>query len=188
MDASSRPASRYGKLLFVAGALLLVLISGCDQKAVTDSESDAAAAKQRVIQSPNDTRAYRAVTLENGIDVLLVSDPAVEKSAAALSVGVGLMFDPMAYQGMAHFLEHMLFMGTEAYPDIDGYMTYINENGGSRNAYTWLDITNYMFEIKNSAYEGAVDRFSHFFKTPLLDPEYIEKEKRAVNAEWSMRR
>ncbi len=188
MDASSRPASRYGKLLFVAGALLLVLISGCDQKAVTDSESDAASAKQRVIQSPNDTRAYRAVTLENGIDVLLVSDPAVEKSAAALSVGVGLMFDPMAYQGMAHFLEHMLFMGTEAYPDIDGYMTYINENGGSRNAYTWLDITNYMFEIKNSAYEGALDRFSHFFKTPLLDPEYIEKEKSAVNAEWSMRR
>ena len=188
MDVSSRPASRYGKLLFVAGALLLVLVSGCDQKAATDSESDAAAEKQRVIQSPNDTRAYRAVTLENGIEVLLVSDPAVEKSAAALSVGVGLMFDPMAYQGMAHFLEHMLFMGTEAYPDIDGYMTYINENGGSRNAYTWLDITNYMFEIKNSAYEGALDRFSHFFKTPLLDPEYIEKEKSAVNAEWSMRR
>lgn len=188
MDVSSRRINSFGKLLLAAGALSLTLLGGCDQKAAPEGASDAIEIKGSVIQSPNDTRAYRAVTLENGIEVLLVSDPAVEKSAAALSVGVGLMFDPMAYQGMAHFLEHMLFMGTEAYPDIDGYMTYINENGGSRNAYTWLDITNYMFEIKNSAYEGALDRFSHFFKTPLLDPEYIEKEKSAVNAEWSMRR
>ena len=75
---------------------------------------------------------------------------------------------------MAHYLEHMLFMGTEAFPEVDAYMNFMSENGGSRNAYTWLDITNYMFEIKNSAYEGALDRFSHFFKTPLLDPEYIE--------------
>ena len=188
MDVSSRRINSLGKLLLAAGALSLTFLGGCDQKAAPESASDGIETKGSVIQSPNDTRAYRAVTLENGIEVLLVSDPAVEKSAAALSVGVGLMFDPMAYQGMAHFLEHMLFMGTEAYPDIDGYMTYINENGGSRNAYTWLDITNYMFEIKNSAYEGALDRFSHFFKTPLLDPEYIEKEKSAVNAEWSMRR
>ena len=188
MSSSSQNRVSCKKPLLAVGLLFALLSGGCGHKASYEGLSDSLPTDTRVIQSPNDTRAYRAITLENGIEVLLVSDPAVEKSAAALSVGVGLMFDPMAYQGMAHFLEHMLFMGTEAYPDIDGYMTYINENGGSRNAYTWLDITNYMFEIKSSAYEGALDRFSHFFKTPLLDPEYIEKEKSAVNAEWSMRR
>jgi len=141
-----------------------------------------------VFVSPNDARDYRTLTLDNGIDVLLVSDPNVEKSAAALSVGVGLLSDPMDYQGMAHYLEHMLFLGTEKFPEPDGYGEYIQQNGGSNNAYTWLDVTNYMFEIKNSAYEDALDRFSDFFKTPLLDPDYIEKEKSAVNAEWSMRR
>jgi len=185
-------SSRFGRAAALSIFITLVL-SGCskpeESTAVAEvADKGSAPAAVDVIKSPSDTRAYRAVSLDNGIDVLLVSDPDVEKSAAALSVGVGLMFDPMAYQGMAHYLEHMLFLGTEAYPGVDEYMTYINENGGSRNAYTWLDITNYMFEVKNSAYEGALDRFSHFFKTPLLDPEYIEKEKNAVNAEWSMRR
>ena len=173
--------------------LITLMLTGCTKPEESAAPGDPSAggeapAAVEVIKSPSDTREYRAISLDNGIDVLLVSDPKVEKSAAALSVGVGLMFDPMSYQGMAHYLEHMLFMGTEAYPEVDAYMNYINENGGARNAYTWLDITNYMFEIKNSAYEGALDRFSHFFKTPLLDPEYIEKEKNAVNAEWSMRR
>ena len=175
----------------VMGLLLGSLLLGCSQREEsTDTTADSSmdSPTVSVIVSPNDSREYRSLSLANGIEVLLVSDPQVEKSAAALSVGVGLMFDPMDYQGMAHYLEHMLFMGTEAFPEVDAYMNFMSENGGSRNAYTWLDITNYMFEIKNSAYEGALDRFSHFFKTPLLDPEYIEKEKNAVNAEWSMRR
>ena len=138
--------------------------------------------------SPNDDRDYQALELDNGLSVVLVSDPSVEKSAAALSVGVGLLQDPMAYQGMAHFLEHMLFLGTERFPDPDGYMAFMSRNGGTNNAYTWLDITNYMFRIDNPAYEEALARFSDFFRAPLLSPEYIEKEKNAVNAEWSMRR
>jgi len=175
----------------ILGLLASALLFGCtqhDDASDADTNSATESAPISVIVSPNDSREYRSVSLANGIEVLLVSDPLVEKSAASLSVGVGLMFDPMEYQGMAHYLEHMLFMGTEAFPEVDAYMNFMSENGGTRNAYTWLDITNYMFEIKNSAYEGALDRFSHFFKTPLLDPEYIEKEKNAVNAEWSMRR
>jgi len=178
-----------GWMLLAAGAISLCLY-GCDGKktASVDPGADMASAGSAIPISPNDQREYQLLTLENGLEVMLVSDPDVEKSAAALSVGVGLLFDPMDYQGMAHYLEHMLFLGTEKYPEPDEYMSFINENGGARNAYTWLDITNYQFEVKNSAYDGALDRFSQFFKGPLLDPEYIEKEKSAVNAEWSMRR
>lgn len=183
MDCSYFAQARAALGVLVLGALLL----GCGG-AEDETSGTASVTEPDVVVSPNDARLYQTLTLENGIEVLLVSDPAVEKSAAALSVGVGLLFDPMAYQGMAHYLEHMLFLGTEKYPESDGYMAFIQENGGANNAYTWLDITNYMFEVKNSAYDSAIDRFAHFFKTPLLDPEYIEKEKSAVNAEWSMRR
>ncbi len=141
-----------------------------------------------VIISPADAREYATMQLDNGITVMLVSDPSVDKSAAALSVGVGLLHDPMTQQGMAHYLEHMLFMGTEKYPEPSGYSEFMSQNGGSSNAYTWLDITNYMFEINNEAFDQALDRFSDFFKTPKLYPEYTDKEKNAVNAEWSMRR
>ncbi len=138
--------------------------------------------------SPNDERDYATLVLDNGIEFILISDPSVDKSAASLSVGAGLMNDPESQQGMAHYLEHMLFLGTDRFPESNGYSEFMSKNGGSANAYTWMDITNYMFEIKNDAFDEALDRFSDFFKSPRLYPEYSEKEKNAVNAEWSMRR
>ncbi|WP_440056671.1 insulinase family protein (plasmid) [Pseudoalteromonas sp. T1lg65] len=177
------------KKIFAVSALSLAVLTGCG----TTSSSTPATEIQnlyadQLVVSPNDDRQYQTLTLENGIDVILVSDPNVSKSAAALSVGVGLLHDPMSQQGMAHYLEHMLFLGTEKYPDNKGYTEFMTKNGGAHNAYTWLDITNYMFKVNNEAYDEALDRFSDFFKSPKLYPEYTEKEKNAVNAEWSMRR
>ena len=103
-----------------------------------------------VNKSPNDDRQYGAVTLENGLQVLMVSDIATEKSAAALSVGVGAFSDPMDFQGMAHYLEHMLFMGSKSFPEPDGYMNFAAENGGSSNAYTSSEITNYMIIVSRN--------------------------------------
>ena len=150
--------------------------------------SDLAGAGGSVVSSPNDSRAYRLIALENGMEVMLVSDPAAEKSAAALSIGVGAASDPEDYPGMAHYLEHMLFMGSAQFPEPDGFMAFTAEHGGMSNAYTGLDITNYMMSVENEAFPEGLDRFASFFTDPLLDPVYIDKEKNAVNAEWSMRR
>ncbi|WP_105169648.1 insulinase family protein [Pseudoalteromonas sp. T1lg23B] len=177
------------KKLFAISVLSLCVITGCSSQYHTGSErSNTSLLSQQLVVSPNDERAYKTLTLDNGIEVILVSDPSVDKSAAALSVGVGLLHDPMTQQGMAHYLEHMLFLGTERFPDTNGYSDFMTANGGAHNAYTWLDITNYMFKVNNNAYDEALDRFSDFFKSPKLYPEYTEKEKNAVNAEWSMRR
>ena len=70
-------------------------------------------------KSPNDEREYKAVELPNKLKVVLVSDPTVEKSACAMSVGVGSMCDTDRSLGMAHFLEHMLFMGSESFPEFN---------------------------------------------------------------------
>ncbi|NRQ43544.1 insulinase family protein [Rheinheimera sp. YQF-2] len=178
------------KKLFVISAVALAVLTGCAGE--RGMSADAQAAQQQlqgqVLVSPNDNRAYKTLVLPNKLEVMLVSDPTAEKSAAALSVGVGLLQDPMSQQGMAHYLEHMLFLGTERYPDTKGYSEFMTANGGAQNAYTWLDITNYMFKVNNGAYDEALDRFSDFFKAPKLYPEYTDKEKIAVNAEWSMRR
>lgn len=69
---------------------------------------------------------YRGLELENGMRVLLVSDPATERSAASMSVGVGHMSDPDNIPGLAHFLEHMLFLGTEKYPDAVSGLNFIH--------------------------------------------------------------
>ena len=51
--------------------------------------------------------------------VLLVSDPQAVKSLSALVVPVGSLEDPEAYQGLAHYLEHMRLMGSKKYPQAD---------------------------------------------------------------------
>ena len=169
-------------------AIALAILSGCSNTATLTQSPQTSLLSPTLVVSPNDNREYKTLTLANDIEVILVSDPSAEKSAASLSVGVGLLHDPMSQQGMAHYLEHMLFLGTERYPDTKGYSDFMTKNGGAHNAYTWLDITNYMFKINNDAFDEGLDRFSDFFKAPKLYPEYTEKEKNAVNAEWSMRR
>jgi len=64
-------------------------------------------------QSPNDDRQYRLIRLANGLECTLVSDSNSDKAAAGISVRVGHLSDPENAQGMAHFCEHLLFMGTE---------------------------------------------------------------------------
>ena len=168
--------------------LVSLLLGGMAACTAPDEAGEGAIVDARVVISPNDQRQYDLIALENGLEVMLVSDPTVEKSAAALSVGLGAASDPEAYPGMAHYLEHMLFMGSAQYPEPDGFMAFTAEHGGMSNAYTGLDITNYMMLVENDAFAEALDRFSSFFTDPILDPTYIDKEKNAVNAEWSMRR
>jgi insulysin len=128
-------------------------------------------------------RKIAKLRLENGVEVYLISDPGADQSAAALSVEAGSWQDPENYPGMAHFLEHMLFMGTAAYPKEFEYMQYITDNGGTVNASTWPDHTVYMFSVNNEAFRGALDRFSHFFIDPLFSRSCIDRELHAVDQE-----
>ncbi len=131
-----------------------------------------------------DHREYRYLTLENGLRVLLISDPKAQKAAAALDVHIGHHQNPPQRQGLAHFLEHMLFLGTEKYPEPEAYQSFISGHGGSHNAYTSAEHTNYYFDIDASYLEPALDRFARFFTEPLFNAEYVERERHAVDAEF----
>lgn len=141
-----------------------------------------------IVKSQNDDRQYSALQLENGIQVVLISDPSLENAAASLAVGVGSAQDPANQMGLAHYLEHMLFLGTEKYPEPSGFMKYTQANGGMTNAFTAYDKTNYMFQINAAKLDEALDRFSDYFKKPTFDPHYSDKERNAVNNEWSLQK
>jgi insulysin len=138
------------------------------------------------VQSPNDTNQYRILTLDNSLEVLLISDPETKKAAASLDVMVGSGDNPPGREGLAHFLEHMLFLGTDKYPNAAEYEEFITEHGGSRNAYTSPDNTNYHFDINEAYLPEALDRFAQFFIAPRFDAQYVEREKNAVEAEYQM--
>ena len=83
--------------------------------------------------------------LANNMRCLLIQDDEADKSCAALDVHVGDALDPKPLYGLAHFLEHMLFMGSEKYPAENEYSEFITNNGGYSNAWTSLTDTNYHF-------------------------------------------
>jgi insulysin len=139
------------------------------------------------LKGPLDKREYRYVTLANRLRVLLVSDPTTDTAAAALDIDVGSGDDPDERLGLAHFLEHMLFLGTQKYPEAGEYQRFIQAHGGRNNASTSLEHTNYYFEIEKSQLQGALDRFAQFFIGPLFDEEFVDRERHAVHSEYQAR-
>ena len=135
---------------------------------------------------PLDKSESRILVLDNGLKVLLVSDPELNMSAAAMAIDVGSFKDPDDALGLAHFLEHMLFLGTEKYPAEGGYKEYLSQNGGYSNAYTSRDHTNYHFQVFPDAFEGALDRFAQFFIAPLFTEDFTQREKNAVDSEFEL--
>ena len=93
-----------GNSLLLVGVVASVILSAC----VSTPK-----ATPQPAQSPNDSNQYRYLLLDNELPVLLISDPKTQKAAAALDVMVGSGDNPPGRGGLAHFLEHMLFLGTE---------------------------------------------------------------------------
>ncbi|NGX57450.1 MAG: Protease 3 [Chlamydiae bacterium] len=127
----------------------------------------------------------KKIKLDNDIEAYLISDPNAEKSAVVLSVNAGSWEDPLEHPGLAHFLEHMLFMGTKKYPDEASFSRFIKQHGGMSNAFTEDQYTTYLFEINSDGFPEALDRFSQFFIEPSLNPSGISREIQAVEQEFS---
>ncbi|XP_046397980.1 nardilysin [Ischnura elegans] len=107
-------------------------------------------------------------------------------AAASLCVGVGSFSDPLEFPGLAHFLEHMVFMGSKKYPKENDFDAFIKKRGGSNNAYTEWDCTTFYFESREDFLAESLDRFAQFFVEPLMKQESIAREREAVESEFQM--
>lgn len=130
-----------------------------------------------------DDRKYRYIQLPNDLKALLIHDPEADKAAAALDVNIGSFQDPEHLPGLAHFCEHLLFMGNKKYPDENEYASFLSKHGGSSNAYTGSQNTNYYFHLNHEHLYPALDRFSGFFSCPLFNQDSTDKEINAVDSE-----
>lgn len=139
-------------------------------------------------KSIHDNRDYLAFTLPNSkLRCVCVHDPNTKQAAAAMNVHVGSFSDPWSIPGMAHFVEHLLFLGTAKYPAENDFASYLHANGGHSNAYTSSEDTLYHFNVNSEALEGALDRFCWFFREngPSFAKESIARELNAVDSEHS---
>lgn len=146
------------------------------------------AGKVEVLQVPSaalDRRTFRGLRLPNGLRVLLCSDPETTKGAASMNVEVGSLSNPKEWPGLAHFCEHMLFLGTERYPGEGEFEKYISANGGSNNAFTAGEDTCYFFDVNGDGLSGGLTRFADFFRSPLFTESGTAREVDAIDSEHS---
>jgi insulysin len=175
------------RLIGLCGFFILVVFTLAAQQGCSSLSLLGKPVANQIVTSPNDSRQYRHITLANQLDVLLISDPSSDKAAASLDVYIGSYQNPQDRAGLVHFLEHMLFLGTSKYPDPGEYQRFISEHGGSHNAGTGLEHTNYFFDIDAAYLEPALDRFAQFFSSPNFDAKYVDRERNAVESEYRLK-
>ncbi|CAB4379202.1 unnamed protein product [Rhizophagus irregularis] len=139
---------------------------------------------KEIEKSSNDDRSYRIIRLSNELEALIIHDAEADKAAASLDVNIGSYHDPDNLLGLAHYCEHLLFMGTEKYPKENDYSEFLNKHNGSYNAYTYTENTNYHFEVGHEHLEPALDRFAQFFISPLFNADCTDRELKAVDSEY----
>ncbi|CAO1403706.1 unnamed protein product [Diamesa serratosioi] len=150
------------------------------------------------IKNFNDKKEYRLLKLPNGLTVLLIKNEDIVRqgesdetkqniAALALDINVGAFEDPKEIKGLSHFLEHMVFMGSEKYPIENDFNQYITEHAGSSNAMTSQKNTTFFFTIVEESFEGAMDRLAQFFISPLMLENSVDREIQAVESEFQNR-
>ncbi|KAG5471532.1 hypothetical protein LSCM1_01626 [Leishmania martiniquensis] len=126
---------------------------------------------------------YSGYVLSNGVKCVIVQDGNAKMPAAAMCIHAGQLNDPVELPGLAHFCEHMLFMGTEKFPKEDEFDSFVSKASGFSNAFTADRDTVYYFSVSDGSLEGALERFVEFFAAPSFSPGAVAREVNAVHSE-----
>jgi Insulinase (Peptidase family M16)/Peptidase M16 inactive domain len=195
--ATAATSSSSGVLLRPANAVAAATTAGLVESGTTtlDSATTAGVAVQiladddAIVKAPLDNRLYRAIALpENGLRILLCSDPSTNEAAVAMNVHVGATSDPATIPGLAHFTEHMLFLGTREYPLENSFEAFLSKTvGGMSNAYTDSEDTVYFFHMETASdrklLQEGLSRFQSFFSAPLFTESATSRELNAIESE-----
>lgn len=122
--------------------------------------------------------------LENGLKVRLLHEPRLKKAAAFLRVDAGSHDVDPAWPGLAHFLEHLFFLGTERHNGDQALMAYVQRQGGQLNASTRERSADYFFEVPPTALSGALERLCDMLARPRLSAADQRKEREVLHAEF----
>ncbi len=130
--------------------------------------------------------SYIKDTLPSGLTVIRVPMPAVESVTVLALVNVGSRYEEPRLWGISHFLEHMVFKGTEKYPDAQSLACAVDAIGAKFNAFTSKEYTGYYVKSSSKGMELALDVVSDMLLTPQLRQDDIDREKGVIVEEINM--
>ncbi len=129
---------------------------------------------------------FNKTILENGLNVITIpmkDNPAV---TVLVMVSTGSKYENKQTNGLSHFLEHMVFKGTEKRPKSIDISKELESIGAQYNAFTSQEYTGYYAKVNSKDLDIALDVVSDIYLNPLLETNEIEKEKGVIVEEIRM--
>lgn len=126
--------------------------------------------------------------LPNGLRVMTCHTPDANEAHISVSVRAGHFYDPNDCQGLAHLLEHMLFMGSRHFPKPNAINDFIAQHGGTLNAWTGTEYANYHYSCHAGALAQTLPGFADMLRQPLFEELSIENEVKNIHAEFEFKK
>ena len=126
---------------------------------------------------------YQKTTLDNGLRILTSAMPHTRSASILLFLGAGQRHEPKEITGISHFIEHMLFKGTQRRPTAQEISEAIEGLGGSLNASTGREYTDYFAVVPSPQFALALDVLTDMLTGSRFDPEEIERERQVITEE-----
>ena len=135
---------------------------------------------------PDSIPFYERSVLGNGLRVLTSSMPYTHSVAITVYIGAGSRYERDDMAGVSHFLEHMLFKGTEKWPTARELAAKIDGVGGVMNGATDRELTMYYIKVARPHLDLALDILFQLVHHPLIEASEIEKERLVILEELAM--
>lgn len=129
---------------------------------------------------------YQEHTLSNGLRIIMIPVHSFQSVSLGIFVKIGSRYEPEAEAGISHFIEHMLFKGTQRRPTARLIAEAIEGVGGVSNAYTSQETTVYYAKMAASQVNTAIDVLTDMVRYPLFDVTEFEKERSVISEELDM--
>ncbi len=133
-----------------------------------------------------DNSFYQRTALPNGLRILTASMPHTHSVSLSLYVGTGSRYEREEEAGVSHFLEHLLFKGTERWPTAKEVAETVDGVGGLLNGGTDREYTVYYIKVARPHLQIALDVLVELVRKPLLDAAEMEKERLVILEELAM--
>jgi len=131
-------------------------------------------------------RNVKKSTLENGLRLILVSNPSSLASTVLVLVEAGSEYEPREINGISHFLEHMCFKGTDKRPRAGMIDQELDALGSEYSAFTSHEYTGYWAKAENHKLKDILELISDIYLHPIFNKDEIEKEKGVVIEEMNL--
>ncbi|WP_188636985.1 insulinase family protein [Halopseudomonas pertucinogena] len=138
-------------------------------------------------RTPDDGRDYQLLRSPGGLLCLLVREPHADAAGCVFQFGVGSHDEPSEWPGLAHLLEHMLFMGSADHPQPGSFPQLVSQWSGRFNASTAPERTRYHFSVNPAGLEPCLAQLTDMLVAPLFAADAVEAERQVIDAEFHTR-